>query len=122
MDTIVIKKTKKVVKLSQEEQGQIIVHCHFHGNEDSIIRIWKSTFLICLQSGKKSKLLHAENITVYPIWTTVKGNKRHTFTLFFNSLPKSCRNFQLLEDIPESGGFFVPQIVRNKQDVYEVMV
>jgi hypothetical protein len=44
------------------------------------------------------------------------------FTLFFSSLPKSFVLFDFLEDIPESGGFEIRGIKRNKSDVYPVTI
>ena len=67
-------------------------------------------------------MIHAENISVYPIWTRIEGKKKYTFTLFFPALPKLCSSFKLLEDIPESGGFHVDLIPRNKTDVYHVTI
>jgi hypothetical protein len=42
--------------------------------------------------------------------------------LIFGALPKKCHVFQLIEEIPEEGGFTVRNIIRNKTDVYEVDV
>jgi hypothetical protein len=42
------------------------------------------------------------------------------FTLFFAPLPKSCEFFDLLEDIPQAGGFFIQNIKRNKSDIYNL--
>ena len=120
IETVKKKKNKKVVKMSLEEQGQVIVHCHYKSLADMSIRIWKTTYLICNQSGKKRKMLHAENIANHPHWTFVKGNMNHTFTLIFSMLPKSCDSFDLMEQIPEPGGFKVIGILRNKEDVYHV--
>lgn len=98
-----------------EEKGQIIVHCHFIGKG----RIWRSTFLIDAETGKRAKLLHAENITLYPEWK-VFGKSNPVFTLIFESLPKSCKSFHLHEIIPEPGGWVVKNITRKKSDVYHV--
>ena len=38
----------------------------------------------------------------------------------FSGLPRSCTSFDLIERIPEPGGFEVRNIGRNKTDVYEV--
>ncbi len=122
MDILIKRKTRKIVKISQEEQGQTIVHCHFTSRTESYIRIWPSTFLICGATGKRNKLLHAENISIYPHWTKVTAHKTYSFTLIFGALPKKCHVFQLKEEIPEEGGFTVRNIIRNKTDVYEVNV
>ena len=107
MDILIKRKTRKIVKVSQEEQGQTIVHCHFNSRTESYIRIWPSTFLICGATGKRNKLLHAENISIYPHWTKVTAHKTYSFTLIFGALPKKCHVFQLIEEIPEEGGFTV---------------
>jgi hypothetical protein len=44
----------------------------------------------------------------------------YTFLLIFAALPKSCTQFDLVEDIPEEGGFLVRNIARNKSDVYRI--
>ena len=87
-----------------------------------LIRIWKSTFLIDQSSGARSELVHVENISYAPEWTAVPDNQMFHFLLIFSALPKACVKFDLLEDIPQSGGFHVMDIVRNEQDVYRVNV
>jgi hypothetical protein len=109
--------------LSQvEEQGMVIVHCSYKSPIDSGIRIWATTVLIDKASGDRSTMHHAENITVAPTWTLISAGKIFRFTLIFAPLSKSCDFFDLLEDIPEAGGFFVQNIKRNKSDVYNVVI
>ena len=109
--------------LSQiQEENTVIVHCTYNSDFGGSIRIWKSTFLIAKPSGERSRLLHAENITIAPVWTPTPAGKKFRFTLIFSGLPKDCEFFDLLEDIPESGGFFISNIKRNKQDVYHVNI
>ncbi|MDH4057953.1 MAG: hypothetical protein OEU76_04280 [Cyclobacteriaceae bacterium] len=97
------------------------LHCHIrHTTQDMLIRIWPSTFLISKTGGEKSKLVHAENISFAPVWTIIPENFHYTFLLIFGGLPKSCRVFDLAEDIPQPGGFFVPNIVRTETDVYHI--
>ena len=55
----------------------------------------------------------------YWTWFTPEDGFLH-FTLLFEGLSKSCKLFQLVEDIAEPGGFFLNNIPRNKTDVYEV--
>jgi hypothetical protein len=113
--------TKTELKNLFFEEGQVIVHCLFPAmREEYLIRIWQTTFLIDKNSSHKSKLLHAEGITVFPYWTPVEPNRPKKFTLFFSRLPSSCTQFDLLEEIPQSGGFFVNGITRNSSDVYNV--
>jgi len=77
-----------------------------------------TTYLYALDSSHKSKLIHAENITLFPIWLTLPKDKKHTFTLIFSGLPKACKHFDLIEEINEPGGFEIRNINRNKSDVY----
>lgn len=42
--------------------------------------------------------------------------------MIFSQLPKTCEIFDVLEDIPESGGFEIRVIKRNKSDVYKVTI
>ncbi len=104
-----------------DEENQVVVHCMFPAvNEENGLRIWPTTFLICRQTRVRVGLVHQENITMYPNWTWVPENTSYFFTLFFRGLPKGCRTFDLIEEIPQSGGFVVRNIVRNNSDVYKV--
>jgi hypothetical protein len=111
--------SKKKTKEAVQEESQVIVHCRMTGSLESYsIRIWKSTFLFAKDLAHASKLLHFENITLYPAWTILIPGKEHRFTLIFSGLPKDCKSFDLIEKIPQEGGFEVKNIARNKQDVY----
>jgi hypothetical protein len=103
------------------EEGHIYVHCHFHNTyKDMLIRIWKTTFLIDQQGANRAPLIHAENISFAPVWTAIPDGKTFSFLLIFGSLPKSCRVFDLVEEIEQPGGFEVRNIARNESDVYHV--
>jgi hypothetical protein len=103
------------------EESHVYVHCYFHNAvKDMLIRIWKTTFLIDKYSGYRSKLVHAENISYAPVWTAIPNTALYQFLLIFEALPKGCDVFDLLEDIPQPGGFFIPGIMRNPRDVYHV--
>ena len=120
-----IEKNIETIKLYKEltnieEEKQVTVHCSCIGV--SRIRIWKSTFLVAHSSQHRSKLIHAENITLYPEWTPLEEDKKTRFTLVFTGLPKDCEQFDLIEDIPEPGGFIVKNINRNNSDVYLIAV
>ena len=105
------------------EDSFVYVHCYFDNlGEEMLIRIWRSTFLIDKSSASRSSLLHAENVTFAPVWTVVPGNIMFHFLLIFSGLPKSCTHFDLKEEIPQPGGFFVSNIVRNEMDVYHVNI
>ncbi|QOW09068.1 hypothetical protein Q73A0000_01245 [Kaistella flava (ex Peng et al. 2021)] len=107
-----------------EAEKQVIVHCCFPGTpfSDMLIRIWSSTFLIDESLGHKSTLIHHENISLFPYWTEVPPMKDYWFTLVFSGLPKECTSFDLKEEIPQEGGFWVRNIKRNKSDVYKVKI
>jgi len=106
-----------------EESGQVTVHVTYPpANHEILLRIWRSTFLISRTSSHKSRLLHAENISIAPVWTPVKAGVNFNFTLIFEALPKDVFVFDLAELIPQSGGFFYSSIVRNSEDVYRIML
>jgi hypothetical protein len=105
------------------EDSYVYVHCYFKNSfKDMLIRIWKTTFLIDRTSGARSKLVHAENISIAPVWTPVPDGSSYSFLLIFSALPKSCQNFDLKEDIPQPGGFFIENISRNQTDVYHITI
>jgi hypothetical protein len=103
------------------EDSYVYVHCYFENtSDDMLIRIWRSTYLIDRASGSRSALIHAENISYAPMWTMIPKKGQFSFLLIFSALPKDCTVFDLLEDIPQSGGFFIQGIQRNQLDVYHV--
>jgi len=105
-----------------EEESQVIVHCHMECNEFAdAARIWPSTYIIDTSTGIEYRLVHAEGITMYPNWTHVSEGSSLHFTLFFKGLPKSCKVFDLVEVIPQPGGFECRNIPRNTSDVYHIM-
>jgi len=109
------------VEMSVLEDSYVYVHCSFHNTvEDALIRIWKTTFLVDHSSGAKSPLIHAENISMAPLWTVLAENRTHNFILIFSALPKSCTQFDLIEEISQPGGFHITNIQRNMLDVYHV--
>lgn len=106
-----------------QEEAQVIVHCSFTGRFlGDKIRIWASTFLYTKDSSHKSKLILAENITMFPTWKHVAIGQTLNFTLLFSGLPKDCKAFDLIENIPEPGGFAFLDIERNNSDVYSIEI
>ena len=104
-----------------QTDSHIYVHCHFNTSMDEVlIRIWLTTFLVDQNSSARAKLVHVENITYAPHWTLVPPNYNYSFLLIFESLPKSCVIFDLIEEIPQPGGFVINSISRNKRDVYHI--
>lgn len=103
------------------EDSFVYVHCYFENTvQDMLIRIWKTTFLVDKSSGNRSPLIHAENISFAPVWTQIPNNTTYSFLLIFSGLPKSCTQFDLVEEISQPGGFFIPNISRNQTDVYHI--
>lgn len=101
------------------DEGQVIIHGFCRGlMTGTAIRIWPSTYLNDRDSSHQSELVHFEKISAFPAWTPVLPNSIFSFTLIFSGLSKICTVFSLYEDIPEKGGFYVPNISRNQQDVY----
>jgi hypothetical protein len=101
----------------------VYVHCHYQNEYDEMfIRVWRSTFLIDRTSDSRAQLVHAENISYAPQWTYIPGKQQYTFLLIFSALPKGCKVFDLVEDIPQAGGFHVSGIGRNELDVYHVTI
>lgn len=113
MEPVVEEKVE--VKTLESEERQTIVHCTC--GDDYAYRIWPSTFLIEQGTGRKAKLLTAFNISFAPQWTLNDGRG---FTLIFEGLSKGCTSFDLVEEIPQAGGFEARNIPRNKMDVYQV--
>src|SRR5687767_741181 len=105
------------VKPDVSEERSTIVHCLLV--DWNAIRIWPTTYLV-QEDGTRKKLLQAYNISEYPNWKFVFPG--HCFTLIFEGLDKSCLLFDLLEDIPQPGGFHIENIERNKTDVYWIEV
>jgi hypothetical protein len=101
-----------------QPENQVVVHFSFTAQDETLIRIWQSTFIFCQNSTHQSKLLFAENITLQPTWTLVEPGETHHFTLLFEGLPSSCKSFDLQEVIPEPNGFVFKNITRNDTDVY----
>jgi hypothetical protein len=113
--------SERTFALQVEEESQVIIHVHFMAFPGALIRIWKTTFLIPeAPSGEKVPLVHAENITLAPVWTHLDGYGVFTFTLIFKGLPGDCRIFDLSEEIEESGAFYFSAIPRNETDVYHL--
>lgn len=121
---VIAKELLESLQTKIEEEKQVIVHCCFPASPflGNLIRIWSTTYLIDRASGHQSKLIHAENITLFPEWTAVPFMKDFWFTLIFSGLPKDCKSFDFKEVIPEEGGFFVNSIKRNSSDIYRIKI
>jgi hypothetical protein len=105
------------------EDSYVYVHCYLDNDaKDMLIRIWKTTFLVDQNTGNRSKLIHAENVSFAPMWTMVPDGTTYNFLLIFSSLPKSCTQFDLIEEVPTSGGFRIHDINRTMNDVYHINI
>jgi hypothetical protein len=116
----------KLLKKTDQER-QIIMHCHIlPGTFSGVIgplRIWPTTYLIDHENQFRSQLIDAFNISLYPDWFSVPDRKRiHRIALVFSGLHPDCKEFDLVEDIPEEGAFVVRHIIRNQMGVYEVHI
>lgn len=117
------KVTKHQLLNKIDEESHVILHCTYTGSSYADrIRIWKSTFLYARDSEHRSKLLHYENIALFPNWQTVSVGETVTFTLIFSGLPNHCKSFDMIEKIPEPGGFELKNIQRNQTDVYNIVI
>lgn len=105
-----------------EQEKQVIIHCTYKNKEnfETLLRIWPSTYLMH-EKKVVSSLLFAENITMFPHWTAVPPFCAYTFSLIFSGLPKACSVFDLVEVIPQPGGFVYEHIERNERDVYHIV-
>ena len=113
--------TKKKLAALIYEEGQATVHCKTCSPfGESSVRIWPTTYLIDQNSNHRSKLLHIDGVSQYPVWTKLPMGKVLHFTLIFSALPASCKEFDFLELIPEPDGFRYPGIKRNSTDVYPI--
>ena len=116
----------KLLKQTERER-QIILQCTilpgtFSGIIGSV-RIWPTTYLVDHENNYRSQLISAWNISLYPEWYPVSEQKKiHRITLVFSALHDHCKKFDLLEDIPERGGFIVKNITRNRLGIYEVQL
>lgn len=108
---------KEEIKTLESEERQTIVHCSCNGDGTDAYRIWPSTYLVEHESDRRAKLITAFNISFAPQWTLNDGRD---FTLIFEGLSKGCKSFDLIEMIPQAGGFEVFNIQRNNMDVYHV--
>ena len=114
---------KTSIEESTDTDAFVYLHCSFQNEwQDALLRIWKTSFLVDRSTGARSGLVHAENISIAPLWTLISDNATHHFLLIFSGLPKSCSMFDFIEEIAQPGGFCVRNIHRNQQDVYHVEV
>ena len=102
-------------------EKQVVFHFTIHpvDYEDGV-RIWKTTYLVDDLTGERYPLLFAEGVRLAPAWTLMPANQTQNFTLIFKGMPRRVQLFHLIEILPEEGGFYIDNIVRNTADVYYV--
>lgn len=107
----------------KEIRGQVTVHVKYTTPlwQDSMIRIWPTTYLVAHQLDHRSKILNAINITWYPVYMPLTGPVTQ-FTLIFEGLPKNCNSFDLIEETDQQDGFEYRNIQRNQSDVYNIVM
>ena len=120
-EVVIDEDVKKELFSIVAEEKQIIVNCIVNGGDDgTAARIWKSTYLVDIVSKQRSVLLHTLGVSSYPDWTLIPPNSTLKFSLIFSPLPQSTKVFDLVEHIPQPGGFYFCGIRRNDVDVYQV--
>jgi hypothetical protein len=120
-EVVIDEDVKKELLSDIAEEKQIIVNCIINGgNDGTAARIWKSTYLVDNVSKQRSVLLLTIGVSHYPNWTLIPPKSTLRFSLIFSPLPKSTKVFDLVEQIPESGGFYFSGLRRNGADVYQV--
>lgn len=113
----IVEKPKVSIHFKPEidDTGQVIIHGKSSGGRT---RLWPDhTVLIPHGFNKICKLVYSEGISLYPNWS----NGDIKFIMIFEGLPNGCQAFDLIEQIPESGGFKFPNITRNNSDVYKLI-
>jgi len=86
------RETKQELASRYYQEEIVIVNCTYCPPCDVYIRIWESTVL------------------------------RDQASRYCSGLPRSCVVFDLIEYIPESEPFEILDIVRNSEDVYDVVI
>lgn len=112
---------KLLASVQSREASHLYIHCHLRNvTSDMLVRIWRTTFIVDKSMNEKYALVHAENISFAPKWTLVPEGSCYSFLLIFPSLPCSCTQFDLIEELVQPGGFYIPGIVRNDKDIYHL--
>lgn len=98
--------------------GQVMVKClHKPDHPDEIIQIWPETYLHCRDTDHRSVLVWVHGIPIAPRWRYPSSMDGHPFTLLFAALPKECRSFDIIEELPNGRERYLG-LQRNRHDVY----
>ena len=102
-----------------ETEGQIMVFIHRKGQSSGWAeRIWPCIELRSQTTDERAKLVHMEGLLPFPQWTFVEAGQQFSYCMLFERLGKNATRFDIVEEIPASGGFFLPNVARNRSDVY----
>lgn len=104
-------------------ENMVMLRCRYNpGQEGSLLKISKSTFLCDFSCGHKSNLIFSNNVMIEPYWSKVNPYTTLCFTLIFSGLPQESKSFDLIEETPMNGAILVNNIKRNTTDVYDILI
>ena len=103
-----------------QEQKQVTVIVTVDDQYGSARRIWPSIELRSEVNFERAKLIQVIGLQPFPSWTLFPPGFQKQFCLIFEPLSADVTVFSIVEEIPESGGFLLTGIFRNKTDVYRV--
>lgn len=97
------------------DEKQITIHCLVKG--ETVLSIRPDTFLMSQVPHRKAFLLFSFGAPIHPE-TSYGVDQR--FTLIFSPLDKECSKFNFIEGHLHPGMFLVADIIRTKEDVYNL--
>lgn len=86
-------------------------------NENGWFSIDKNSYLLDIKTNRKYKLKKAEKILISPNKTNIDLNESKSFNLFFEKLPKTCRQFHFIETELVSDNFKILDICLDKKQI-----
>ena len=105
---------------SNTPEGQVMLKFLYRpGRMDEIVQIWPKTYLLCGDTGHRSPLVWVHGIPLAPQWRFPASPVGHTFILLFTALPRQCRHFNVVEEVPTGTERYIG-VTRNRMDVYEI--
>lgn len=97
------------------DERQITIHCFVKG--ETVLSVSPDTFLFSHSPHRKAFLLFSFGAPIHPA-TSYGIDQR--FTLIFSPLDRACKKFNFIEGKLHTGMFLVADIVRTKEDVYNI--
>ena len=85
--------------------------------ENGWFSINNNSYLVDLNTNKNYKLIKTEKITISPNKTTIGINESKSFSLFFEKLPETCRQFHFIENELASDNFKILNICLDKKQI-----